>query len=173
MTSFRHFALRWILALAAGLLLTVAVPTIASAQDETRNITRGREVYRDKAQCHWCHGWDGRGAESHMGNGPSLRESFLDLAGLIEVIACGRIGSKMPAHDTKAYDDDRCYGITRADLDEKEVPTPGLAMLRANEIEFVARFLVEQVVQFELTLDYCVRYYGEGASPCAELAPGL
>ena len=143
------------LAVAGAFVLMVGVPSVASAQDEPRNITRGREVSRDKAQCHWCHGRDGRGA----GNDPSLRESFLDLAGLIEVIACGRIRSKMPAHDTKAYDDDRCYGITRADLDEKEVPTRGLAVLRANEIE--------------LNFEYCVLYYGEGASPCADLAAGL
>lgn len=162
----------------AGLLPLVAVtgataliagmPTVAAAQEEPRNISRGREIFRDKAQCHWCHGWDGRGSQSDMGFGPSLRESFLDLEGVIEVVTCGRIGKEMPAHDQKAYEDDRCYGLTKADLNPEEVPTPGLAILRTNEIEMVAAFLMEWVIQKELNLGYCVRYYGEDAAACEE-----
>ena len=74
----------------------------------------------------------------------------------------------MPAHDQRAYDDGRCYGITKADLTPEETPTPGLANLRQSEIESVAAFLVEWVFQKELTLDYCVRFYSETAVICEE-----
>ena len=157
-----------LLAIAGAASFLVAAPTAAVAQDEPRNITRGREIFRDKAQCHWCHGWDGRGSQSDMGFGPSLRESFLDLEGLVEVITCGRIGKEMPAHDQRAWDQGRCYGITRADIPENEVPTLGLANLRQSEIEMVAAFLIEWVVQKELNLDYCVRYYNPEAAACEE-----
>ena len=157
-----------LLAFAGAASFLVAAPTAAVAQDEPRNITRGREIFRDKAQCHWCHGWDGRGSQSDMGFGPSLRESFLDTEGLVEVITCGRIGKEMPAHDQRAWDQGRCYGITRADIPEADVPTLGLANLRQSEIEMVAAFLVEWVVQKELNLDYCVRYYSAEAAACNE-----
>lgn len=157
-----------LLAIAGAASFLVAAPTAAVAQDEPRSITRGREIFRDKAQCHWCHGWDGRGSQSDMGFGPSLRESFLDLEGLVEVITCGRIGKEMPAHDQRAWDQGRCYGITRADIPENEVPTLGLANLRQSEIEMVAAFLIEWVVQKELNLDYCVRYYNPEAAACEE-----
>ncbi len=159
-----------LLAITGTASVIVAIPTAASAQDEPRNIARGREVYRDKAQCHWCHGWDGRGSQSDMGFGPSLRESFLDLEGVIEVVTCGRIGKEMPAHDSKAYVDDRCYGVTRADIERPEdVPTPGLAILRASEIEMVAAFLIEWVIQKDVTFEYCVRYHGAEAQICQDL----
>ena len=157
-----------LLAIAGAASVLVAAPTAAVAQDEPRNISRGREIFRDKAQCHWCHGWDGRGSQSDMGFGPSLRESFLDLEGLVEVITCGRIGKEMPAHDQRAWDQGRCYGITRADIPENEVPTLGLANLRQSEIEMVAAFLIEWVVQKELNLEYCVRYYSPEAATCNE-----
>ncbi len=157
-----------VLAIAGAASFLVAIPTIAVAQDEPRNITRGREIFRDKAQCHWCHGWDGRGSQSDMGFGPSLRASYLDMEGLIETITCGRIGTEMPAHDQRAWDQGRCYSLTRADLPEHEVPTMGLAILRQSEIEMVAAFLIEWVVQKELSLEYCVKYYNPEAVACDE-----
>jgi mono/diheme cytochrome c family protein len=149
----------------------VAIPTAALAQDEPRNISRGREVFRDKAKCQWCHGWDGGGGNSDMGFGPSLRDSYLDLEGIIEVVSCGRIGAEMPAHDSKAYEDDRCYGLTREDFEDPEtIPTLGLAMLRASEIEMVAAFLMEWVVQKgPVTYEYCVPYHGAEARICQDL----
>jgi len=157
-----------LLAIAGAASFLVGIPTVAVAQDEPREISRGREIFRDKAQCHWCHGWDGRGSQSDMGFGPSLRESFLDLEGLVEVITCGRIGKEMPAHDQRAWDQGRCYGVTRADIPENEVPTLGLANLRENEIAMVAAFLIEWVVQKELTLEYCIKYYNAEAATCNE-----
>jgi mono/diheme cytochrome c family protein len=158
-----------VLAIAGAASFLVAIPTIAIAQDEPRNVSRGREIYRDKAKCLWCHGWDGLGWIGEGIFGPSLRESSLDMEALVEVISCGRIGKEMPAHDKKAYDDDRCYGLVRADLNPKEVPPVWQVTLRTNEIEMVAAFLIEELIQKELTLEYCVRFYSETAATCAEL----
>ena len=157
-----------VLAIAGAASFLVAIPTIAIAQDEPRNVSRGREIYRDKAKCLWCHGWDGLGWIGEGIFGPSLRESSLDMEALVEVISCGRIGKEMPSYDKKAYDDDRCYGLVRADLKPEEVPPFGLVSLRTNEIEMVAAFLIEWVIQKELTLEYCVRFYSETAAICAE-----
>jgi mono/diheme cytochrome c family protein len=57
-------------------------------------VSFGQRLFRDKADCQFCHGIDGDG-RGDAGR-PNLHETRLDREQLIEVIACGRPGTEMP-----------------------------------------------------------------------------
>jgi len=92
------------IALAALLLCTA----LATAQDTSF----GQRLYRDKADCQFCHGvnGDGHGDPRSPGKAPDLHQTQLDREQLIEVITCGRPGSEMPHFDKYAYEAKDCYG---------------------------------------------------------------
>lgn len=164
--NFSQFWLISLIAIFLGTLALIGTPTIAMAQDEPRSVTLGRALFAGKGNCSQCHGWHGDGAAGHMGNGPSLRITYLDEPGLVETISCGRPGSYMPYHMTTAYRETfPCYGFTdKNQLGDMKVAV-GVPM-RAREIANVAAFIIAEIKGKELDLGYCERYYGANSRNC-------
>ena len=145
-----------------------AAPQVAQAQDEAQ-IKAGLRVFKARAQCFDCHGWAADGAANPRApQGPSLRETQLDRAGMIEVVQCGRPGTGMPRHDRLAYDDDRCYGMTKSDIGD-DLPPPGRS-LRMVEIEQVVDYLLAWVVgRGEVIREECAYFWGATATICTRI----
>jgi len=129
-------------------------------------LQRGKEVWGEGAGCGGCHGWAGDGQKiGPTPPGPSLRITALDAAGLSEVIRCGRPGTAMPSHEREAYRDDRCYGVTKADLGD-QVPTRGKS-LSARDLEaLVAYILHDMKGRGPATLAECEEFFEPGSSRC-------
>jgi hypothetical protein len=66
------------------------VPGLSAVQ--AQDVSFGQRLFRDKADCQFCHGIDGdvRGDPRSPGRAANLHETRLDREQLIEVIACGR-----------------------------------------------------------------------------------
>src|SRR5712675_201184 len=82
---------------AAALAATIAA-LAAQPADPT---AYGRRLYRDKAQCSYCHGWaaDGAGEPQSNGGAANLRDTKMSRDQLVEVILCGRPATPMPHFD--------------------------------------------------------------------------
>src|SRR5438270_12048067 len=107
----------------------------ARAEDD---FAYARRLYLDKAQCAFCHGWaaDGAGEPQSNGGAANLRQSHLNREQLVEVILCGRPGTPMPHFDEDAYRDERCYGVTEAQVGAAQLPAlPPGSTLRKPEAE--------------------------------------
>lgn len=139
-------------------------PAISESQ-----IAFGKTIFQTRANCIVCHGWSGNGdaAERAAAPGLSLRETILTRDQLIEVVKCGRPGTNMPYHDSFAYTDDRCYGVTADQLGD-QMPTRTIAAtLQRREIEAVVDYLLARVVgQGEITLAECEQFWEPGAGAC-------
>ena len=116
----------------------------ASAQDASF----GERLYRDKADCQFCHGvrGDGRGDPRSPGRAPDLRATRLEREQLIEVIACGRPGSEMPHFDKYAYEDKSCFGLSAADLGQLVPPAPHSTSLTRREVAVLADYILTTFV---------------------------
>ena len=133
------------------------------------DVADGMRLYLQKGDCQACHGWaaDGRKMDSQMPDGPSLRETRLDRARVIQTIKCGRPGTGMPAFDKFAYSDGRCYGLKQADL-KSPMPDPA-ATFQAREIDLVADFLFAKVVgKGPMDRQKCIAYWGSDVDTCRE-----
>ena len=132
----RSIPARPAIALAALLLCS----GLAGAQDTSF----GQRLYRDKADCQFCHGvnGDGRGDPRSPGKAPDLHKTRLDREQLIEVIACGRPGSEMPHFDKYAYDAKDCYGLSAEELGKNIPPDPHSTSLNKREISALADFIL-------------------------------
>jgi mono/diheme cytochrome c family protein len=95
--------------------VTIAAAVIFLGLSATRaqDVSFGERLFRDKADCQFCHGinGDGRGDARSPGRAANLHETLLNREQLIEVIACGRPGTEMPHFDKYAYEDTNCYGL--------------------------------------------------------------
>jgi hypothetical protein len=130
-----------------------------------------RRLYQDKAQCAFCHGWaaDGAGEPQSNGGAANLRTSFLNRDQLIEVIMCGRPGTPMPHFDEHAYTDDRCYGMTAAQLGAQVPALPPGATLRRREVEVIADYLLARIVGHgPVTREECEEVFGDRARSCGQ-----
>ena len=85
-------------------LIAVAVIVIGLGAARAQNVSFGERLFRDKADCQFCHGidGDGRGDPRSPGRAANLHETQLNRDQLIEVIACGRPGTEMPHFDKYA-----------------------------------------------------------------------
>jgi mono/diheme cytochrome c family protein len=112
---------------------------LACAQD----VSFGRRIFHEKADCQFCHGvdGDGRGDPRSPGRASDLRRTFLTREQLIEVIACGRPATQMPHFDRYAYED-RCGGFAAAELGKDVPPDPHSTSLNRREIEAVADYIL-------------------------------
>lgn len=131
----------------------------------------GRRLYHDKAVCSFCHGWAGDGAgEGQSGGGAAnLRETPLDRAQIIEIIACGIPGKAMPHFDEAAYTDKRCYNSTEADLGSDTPPLPPGGVLSKREIEAVADYLRAFVIgRGAVTREECFETLGGRVRACED-----
>ena len=140
-------------------------PQQLSPEDE-RTIEYGKEIFKTKATCQYCHKWDATGDQGYGGNALSLRKTQLTPAQMAEVIKCGRPGTGMPYHDKFAYTDKRCYGLARADLGN-DMPQAGNEFLQPREIDAVVKYLFAKAVgRGASTYDECVDFWGSDTREC-------
>jgi mono/diheme cytochrome c family protein len=90
------------LTIAISIALAALAADAASAQtplspDDVRAIERGKEIYKVKANCQFCHKWDASGDQGYGGNASSLRKTFLNEEQFAEVVRCGRPGTGINA----------------------------------------------------------------------------
>jgi len=109
---FYSLAILVALVLAAISIGRLHAQTIRSAE-EIRVIEHGKDIFKTKATCQFCHKWDASGDQGYGGNALSLRKTQLTPDQVAEVVKCGRPSTGMPFHDQFAYGDKRCYGATR------------------------------------------------------------
>jgi hypothetical protein len=158
--------------LAAGVAAIVAAPAAWAQTPDPADIAAGMRIFRQKGDCQSCHGWaaDGRKMDNQMPDGANLRVSKLDRTQLIQIIKCGRPGRSMPAFDRLAYTDDRCNGITKADLQKSKLSLPDpAATLQPREIEALADFLEAKVIdKGPMDRAKCIEYWGSDVEVCSE-----
>lgn len=136
-------------------------PSLAGA-----DIDRGREVFAKVGVCVSCHGWDGDGTGKNPrseGAAALLRESQLDAAGFKEIISCGIPGTPMPYHDSQAYKDDRCYGMTADMFEPGQEPHKGKAIKPEDIINLIAYIQTHIQGKPKATYEDCADYFGASA----------
>jgi mono/diheme cytochrome c family protein len=155
---------------AAALIALTAASAPARAQaslspEEARTLEYGKEIYKVKANCQFCHKWDASGDTGYGGVALSLRKTALNREQFAEVIKCGRPGTGMPYHDQYAYTDKRCYGVTREEVG-KDLPLLGES-LSPREIDAVVKYLFAKAVgRSESTYEDCVDFWGTDTRQC-------
>lgn len=168
MTPLRRLILAvWALAACLG---ATGGATVAQepSPEEKRLIEFGKEIYKNKANCQYCHKWDASGDQGYGGVALSLRGSRLTREQFAEVIKCGRPLTGMPYHDRMAYTDKRCYDMTREDLG-KDMPAMG-EFLQPREIDAVVKYLFARVVgRGPATYEDCVDFWGSETRQCDPL----
>ncbi len=165
--AFAAIAFAGLIALGAG---TVSVGTAAGQEFNPRMVNLGKNIYASKATCSFCHGWSGLGdgAPRAALPGLSLRETALTREDLIEVVQCGRPGTRMPHHDGFAYRDDRCYGSTGRELG-RDKPDRADTVIQKREIAAVVEYLLAKVIgRGPITVGECEEYFQPGASACQQ-----
>jgi mono/diheme cytochrome c family protein len=144
----------------------VAIAQSPLSPEELRTITFGKEIYKVKATCQFCHKWDASGDQGYGGNALSLRKTQLTPEQFAEVVKCGRPATGMPYHDKFAYTDKRCYGLAQGDLGS-EMPPAGNEFLNAREIDAVVKFLFATAVgRGEATYAECIEFWGNETRQC-------
>lgn len=173
-----HFKLRFLRpALAAAALAWAMAGHAVSAQEtavaeiDPAAVERGFDVWKGQ-DCVGCHGWAGNGERiGENPEGPNLRALEIEPQFIKEVILCGRPGTKMPYHDPRAYSDDRCYGMTEADLDGMEI-LEGKRMTSEEADDLVAYMQAKMIGRPEQPAkEDCQAYYGN--RPFCEKYPTL
>jgi mono/diheme cytochrome c family protein len=154
-----------VVACAAASLAAARAQTPLSPEEE-RTIAFGREVFKTKATCQFCHKWDASGDQGYGGNALSLRSTQLTPAQMAEVVKCGRPHTGMPYHDRFAYTDKRCYRLTREDLGN-DMPPAGNEFLQPREIDAVVKYIFAKAVgRGESTYQECVEFWGSETREC-------
>src|SRR5712691_9251576 len=110
----------------AMLACVAVIFLVTDCQTWAQDAAYGRRLFLEKANCDYCHGWagDGAGQGQSPGGAANLRRSQLARDQLITVIACGVPGTAMPHFDELAYTDQRCYGMTEAELGSRKPALP-------------------------------------------------
>ena len=153
----------------AAAFLVPATASAQSAAEEARMIEFGKEIFKSKAVCQYCHKWDASGDQGYGGNALSLRATQLTPEQLTEVVKCGRPATGMPYHDRFAYTDKRCYGYTREDMG-KDMPPAGNDFLSNREVEAVVKYLfARDVGKGPATYQDCVDFWGKDTRQCDPL----
>ena len=164
---FAAIAFAGLIALGAG---AIPVGSAAGQDFNPRMVNLGKNIYASKATCSFCHGWSGLGdgAPRAALPGLSLRETELTREDLIEVVQCGRPGTRMPHHDGFAYRDDRCYGSTGRELG-RDTPDRADTVIQKREIAAVVEYLLARVVgRGPITVEECEEYFRPGATACQQ-----
>ena len=158
----------FVLAAAVAALCMTAGPGYAQtapSREDARAIEMGKEIYKVKANCQFCHKWDGSGDQGYGGNASSLRKTFLTPEQFADVVKCGRPATGMPYHDQFAYTDKRCFDMTRDDVG-KDMPPIGES-LQKREIDAVVKYLFAKVVgRAASTYEDCVDFWGTETRQC-------
>jgi mono/diheme cytochrome c family protein len=158
-----------LLALAVLLIAAPAfaqLPPSAQAAEDARFIAFGKEIFKSKAVCQYCHKWDASGDQGYGGNALSLRKTQLTPEQMTEVVKCGRPGTGMPYHDRFAYTDKRCYGYTREQMGT-DMPPAGNDFLSNREVDAVVKYLfAKDVGKGPATYEDCVDFWGTDTKQC-------
>src|SRR5215468_10766588 len=77
-------------ALAFVLVVGPVVAQTAPTAEEARQLEFGKEIFKSKAVCQFCHKWDASGDQGYGGNALSLRATKLTPEQMTEVVKCGR-----------------------------------------------------------------------------------
>jgi hypothetical protein len=153
---------------AAALLALLVVTAMWSRAQADDDFSYGRRIFRDKAQCVYCHGWagDGAGEPQSSGGAANLRETQLNREQLIEVISCGVPGKAMPRFDDAAYTEKRCYnGVSEATVGQYLPPLPPGSVLQRREIEALVDFMRAKIIGHgPPTREECLEAFGERAA---------
>jgi mono/diheme cytochrome c family protein len=156
------------LLIGVALVLTATAPARAQSTpsaEEARALEFGKGIYKEKANCQFCHKWDASGDTGYGGVARSLRKTFLTPEQFTEVVKCGRPLTGMPYHDKFAYTDKRCFGMTREELG-KDMPPAG-EFLAPREIDAVVKYLFAKAVGHgEATYQDCVDFWGTQTRQC-------
>lgn len=150
-----------------GLAVAVVLAGPAAAQDANF----GRSVWLSQANCADCHGWmgDGNPEDPRSPKGADLRQTTLNADQLVEVILCGRPGTPMPHYDHKAYEDDRCYGVTAADLGD-QTPMVSQNPLTQRHAKGLAAFILSEFAgKGPATQADCHALLGPDSARCSSL----
>jgi mono/diheme cytochrome c family protein len=143
----------------------------SQSAEEQRVIAQGKDIFKTKATCQFCHKWDASGDQGYGGNAPSLRATKLSPAQVAETVKCGRPGTGMPYHDALAYTDKRCYGVTREQLGNAMPPEPN-AFLNDDEINAVVKYLfATDVGRGPSTYQDCIDFWGAKTRQCDPMKP--
>jgi mono/diheme cytochrome c family protein len=161
-----RYAFALVLAAFAALAPMAARAQAPLSAEEARLIEFGKEIFKSKAVCQYCHKWDASGDQGYGGNALSLRVTQLTPEQLTEVVKCGRPGTGMPYHDRFAYTDKRCYGYTRDEMG-KDMPPAGNDFLSNREVDAVVKYLfAKDVGKGPATYDDCVDFWGKDTKQC-------
>jgi mono/diheme cytochrome c family protein len=137
-----------------------------SSAEEARLLEFGKEIFKSKAVCQYCHKWDASGDQGYGGNALSLRATHLTPEQLTEVMKCGRPATGMPYHDRFAYTDKRCYGHTREEMG-KDMPPAGNDFLSQREVDAVVKYLFAKAVgRGPATYEDCIDFWGKDTRQC-------
>ena len=150
----------------AGLIVGWAAPSWAQVTKSHPGVS----VYK-QAGCITCHKWHGMGGPGYGGTPINFRETFLDRAQLIEIIACGRPGTGMPYHNRDAYKKYDCYeGMTLEEMDEEDRPGRSRALLTVRQVKNVSEFILDHFKDRDNTLVRadCEIFFGPGRT-CRKL----
>jgi cytochrome c5 len=155
-----------LIAVLSALMIGSAHAQEAQSAEAARTIEHGKDIFKTKATCQFCHKWDASGDQGYGGNALSLRQTKLTSAQVAETVKCGRPGTGMPFHDQFAYTDKRCYGITRAELGNDVLPEPN-AFLNSDEIDAVVKYLFAKAIgRGPSTYEDCVEFWGTETRQC-------
>lgn len=149
-----------VVSLSFGALSVQAQEATEVAAVDPARVEEGFAVWKGQ-DCIGCHGWAGNGERiGENPTGPSLRALEYDTATLKEIILCGRPGTAMPYHDPRAYSDDRCYGMTKADLAGVNL-LEGRAM-SSGEADALVTYMMDKMMgrPDQPNQDDCKAYYG-------------
>jgi mono/diheme cytochrome c family protein len=156
--------------LSLGLLVSLRLQPVAAqptaSREDARLIEFGKEIYKTKANCQFCHKWDASGDQGYGGNALSLRQTQLTAEQFAEVIQCGRPTTGMPYFDQFAYTDKRCFEVTRAELGDA-MPPIAPDSLQKREIDAVVKYLFAKVVgRGPSTYEDCLDFWGKDTRQC-------
>ena len=147
---------------------SLGAPTLSSAQPTVSGheteFAEGKRLFR--ADCAGCHKWHGNGGGGYGGAALSLRNTHLSRDEIIETVGCGRPGTGMPYHLRDAYDSNKCYGLTKADI-ENMMPPAAAAFLRSSDIAAITDYVLARVKgRGEPDYAQCIEFFGEGSRVC-------
>jgi mono/diheme cytochrome c family protein len=150
----------------AALISNPVVAQSALSAEEARLIEFGKEIFKSKAVCQYCHKWDASGDQGYGGNALSLRATHLTPEQLTEVVKCGRPSTGMPYHDRFAYTGKRCFSHSREEMG-KDMPPAGNDFLSNREVEAVVKYLFAKAVgRGPATYEDCVDFWGKDTRQC-------
>src|SRR5262249_21486711 len=149
----------------AGDMRSAGAQTAPSAE-EARLLAFGKEIFKSKAVCQYCHKWDASGDQGYGGNALSLHATPRTPEQRTEVLKCGRPGTGMPDQAGFGKTDNCCYGHTREKMG-RDMPPAGNDFLSQREIDAVVKYLfVKDVGGGPETYEDCIDFWGTNTRQC-------